>query len=58
MKTYHYDVNGYIKGVTTAKTKWGAKRYCKELAKTFCPNIKFKSVKVTRIKNCEPLVCE
>lgn len=58
MKTYRYDVNGYIKGVTTARTKWGAKKYCKELAKRFCPNIKFKSVKVTKIKNCKPLVCE
>ena len=58
MKTYHYNVNGYIKGVTTAKTKYEAKRHCKELAKMFCPNIKFKSVKVKRIKNCEPLVCE
>lgn len=58
MKTYHYDVNGYIKGVTTAKTKWGAKKYCKGLLKMFCPNAKIKSIKVTRIKNCEPLVCE
>lgn len=58
MKTYHYDINGYIKGVTTAKTKRGAKKYSKGLAKVFCPNIKIKSVKITRMKNCKPLVCE
>lgn len=58
MKTYHYEVNGYIKGVTTAKTKWGAKKYCKKLAKMFCPNAKIKSVKVSRIQTNEPLYSE
>ena len=58
MKTYYYEVNGYIKGVTTARTKWGAKKYCKGLAKMFCPNAKIKSVKVTRIQTDEPLYSE
>ena len=58
MKTYYYEVNGYIKGVTTAKTKWGAKKYCKGLAKMFCPNAKIKSVKVSRIRTSEPLYSE
>lgn len=58
MKTYYYEVNGYIKGVTTAKTKWGAKKYCKELAKRFCPNTKIKSIKISRIRRNEPLYSE
>lgn len=58
MKTYYYEVNGYIKGVTTAKNKWGAKRYCKGLAKMFCPNAKIRSVKVSRIQTNEPLYSE
>lgn len=55
MKTYYYEVNGCIKGVTEAKNRWDAKRYCKKLAKVFCPNAKIKSVKVLRLKECEPL---
>ena len=58
MKTYCYEVNGYIKGVTEAKNKWEAKRYGKKLARMFCPNAKIKSIKVARIKNCEPLAVE
>ena len=58
MKTYYYEINGYIKGVTTAKTKWGAKRCCKGLAKMLCPNARIKSVKVSRIQTNEPLYSE
>ena len=58
MKTYYYEINGYIKGVTTAKTKWGAKRYCKDLARKFCPNARIKSIKVSRIPSNEPLYSE
>lgn len=58
MKTYYYEINGYIKGVTTAKSKWSAKRCCKELAKVFCPNAGIKSLKVTRIQTNEPLCAE
>ena len=58
MKAYYYEVNGYIKGVTEAKNRWDAKRYCKKLARVFCPNAKIKSIKVTRVKNCEPLAVE
>ena len=55
MKTYYYEVNGYIKGVTEAKNRWDAKRYCKKLARVFCPNAKIKSIKVSRLKDYEPL---
>ena len=55
MKAYYYEVNGYIKGVTEAKNRWEAKRYCKKLARMFCPNMKIKSIKLTRLKNYEPL---
>ena len=58
MKQYYYEINGYIKGVTTASTKWGAKRYCKSLAKMFCPNARIKSIKVSRIQTEEPLYIE
>ena len=58
MKTYYYEVNGFIKGVTDAKNRWEAKRYCKNLAVSLCPNIKIKSVKITRIKKYEPLAVE
>ena len=58
MKAYHYEVNGYIKGVTEVKNRWEAKRYCKKLARIFCPNAKIKSIKVVRIKNSEPLAVE
>lgn len=58
MKTYYYEVNGYIKGVTEAKNRWDAKRYCKKLARMFCPNAKIKSVKVSRLKEREPLAVE
>ena len=58
MKTYYYEINGYIKGVTTANSKWDARRYCKDLAKTFCPNAKIKSIKIRRLRNNEPLATE
>lgn len=58
MKAYYYEVNGYIKGVAEAKSKWEAKRYCKKLAKVFCPNAKIQSIKITKIKNSEPLAME
>ena len=58
MKTYYYEVNGYIKGVTEAKSKWEAKRYCKGLARMFWPNARIKSVKVSRIQTDEPLYSE
>jgi hypothetical protein len=58
MKAYYYEVNGCIKGITEAKSRWEAKRYCKELVRMFCPNVKIKSLKITRIKDCEPLAVE
>ena len=58
MKSYYYEINGYIKGVTQARNKWDAKRHCKELAKTFCPNAKIKSIKIEKIRMDEPLVSE
>ena len=58
MKSYYYEVNGYIKGVTEAKSKWEARRYCKKLAKMFCPNARIKSVKVSRIQTDKPLYSE
>ena len=58
MKTYYYEINGYIKGVTEAKNRWEAKRYCKGLAKIFCPNARIKSIKVSRIQTNEPLYSE
>jgi hypothetical protein len=58
MKTYYYEVNKFIKGVTEAKNRRDAKRYCKRLTKMFCPNAKIKSVKITKIKNSEPLAVE
>jgi hypothetical protein len=58
MKAYYYEINGYFKGVTEAKHKWEAKRYSKRLAKRFFPNIKIKSVKVSRIQTNEPLYSE
>lgn len=58
MKQYYYEVNGYIKGVTTAKTRWEAKRYCKGLTKRFCPNMGIRSIRVLRIKTKEPLYTE
>ena len=58
MKSYHYEINGYMKGCFVAKNRWDAKRYCKKLAKMFCPNMKIKSIKLTRLKNYEPLAVE
>ena len=58
MKTYYYEINGYIKGVTTANSKLGVRKYCKRLAKTFCSNAKIKSLKISRLKNNEPLYTE
>lgn len=58
MKAYYYEVNGYFKGITEAKSKWEAKKHCKELARIFCPNTKIKSIKITRVKNSEPLAVE
>lgn len=58
MKAYYYEVNGFMKGITEAKSKWEAKRYCKNLTKMFCPNTKIKSVKLTRMKDYEPLAVE
>ena len=55
MKSYHYEINGFMKGCFVAKNRWDAKRYCKQLAKRFCPNIKIKSIKLTRLKDYEPL---
>jgi hypothetical protein len=58
MKTYRYEVNGYINGFTVARNGWDAKRYCKKLTKRFCPNTKIKSIKVFKIKTNEPLAVE
>lgn len=58
MKTYYYEVNGFMKGVVEAKNKWEVRKYCKYLTSLLYPNVKIKSIKVTRIKKYEPLAVE